>query len=201
MVRSSEATTAGGTLLARRIEAAGREAAEAFPGAGMTPVDVYRGDGWQVALERPRLALRVALFLRCRLRQGEDGVDTRVSIGIGPVEHLPKRRVSRGDGPAFRLSGRGLEEMDPRRLMAWAEEPAVPAADPLFALLDAVTGRWTARQCLAVAGALQGWSQERIGSAWTPAPIAQPTVGGHLESASWRAVEAALDFFEARERE
>ncbi len=167
------------------------------------PVDVYGGDAWQLLLTRPSTSLRAALLLRAILRSelaDERGapVDTRVVIARGGVDFVAEDRVSRSEGEAFRLSGRTLAELGPRR-MAF-----VPAGrshlhdwDVVARLLDALVSDWTAKQARAMVGALQGWRQDRIAALWDP-PVSQPTVAGHLRSAHGDTVTAAVAAFEAR---
>ncbi|HKK73412.1 MAG TPA: hypothetical protein VKA86_19580 [Candidatus Krumholzibacteria bacterium] len=167
------------------------------------PVDVYGGDAWQLLLPRPSTSLRAALLLRAVLRSelaDDPGapVDTRVVIARGGVDFLAEDRVSRSEGEAFRLSGRTLTGLGPRR-MAF-----VPAGrshlhdwDVVARLLDVLVSDWTAKQARAMVGALQGWRQDRIAALWDP-PVSQPTVAGHLRSAHADTVTAAVTAFEAR---
>ena len=76
-----------------------------------TEVVFFRGDGWQVCLNRPEQALAWSLFLRaCLLGSGLG--DTRISIGIAEVDYLDLDNPQFSMGEAFRLSGRGLDKMD-----------------------------------------------------------------------------------------
>ena len=63
-------------------------------------------------------------------------------------------------------------------------------------LIDVLALDWTVRQAQAVAGALWGWTQERIGESWPQGAISQQAVGQHLDRAGWGGVESALQFFE-----
>jgi hypothetical protein len=68
---------------------------------------LIRGDSFQVLLEDEGLkeALMIKYFLRMRT-----GLSARISIGIGSVTVL-EERLSNSDGPAFWLSGQGLDSM------------------------------------------------------------------------------------------
>ncbi|MBA4323617.1 MAG: hypothetical protein C0426_00775 [Rhodobacter sp.] len=69
----------------------------------------FRGDGWQIALTNPGLALRAAVVLQATL--GARGLESRMSIGIGPAETLGTTDLSDAAGRAFELSGQGLDKM------------------------------------------------------------------------------------------
>ena len=84
----------------------------------------FRGDGWQCLAPSPALGLRAVLFLRAHLRALDRDTDTRASVGIGPGA-LPERGdLSAAGGPAFEISGRGLDKMARVQQLAVAAEPA-----------------------------------------------------------------------------
>jgi hypothetical protein len=66
-----------------------------------------RGDSFQILMANDGLveALKVKFYLKFRT-----GYATRISIGIGEINFLDKK-LSNSDGPAFWLSGQGLDEM------------------------------------------------------------------------------------------
>ena len=71
-------------------------------------VDIFRGDSFQVWVEKPECAPLVALLLRAGLRMsalraGEQPLDARISVGIGDVAYRDAQ-VSQSDGEAFVLS-------------------------------------------------------------------------------------------------
>ncbi len=179
--------------------------------------DVFRGDGWQALIEDPVQALRVALFFRAYIKSavGEPDVDTRMAIGIGPVDYVPPGNIAAGDGAAYRASGKLLEKMDsPRKgriRCAFAHPPGIEReireAAPDEDLIDAVVrlagtigDRWRSRRALAVTGALKGWTQAGIAENW-PGPISRQAVGKHLQRAEWHAISHALAVFEGKMRE
>ena len=78
-------------------------------------VDIFRGDSFQVWVEKPEYAPLVALLLRAGLRMsalraGEQQLDARISVGIGDVAYRDAT-VSQSDGEAFVLSGRGFDQL------------------------------------------------------------------------------------------
>jgi hypothetical protein len=163
--------------------------------------DFFRGDAWQILLSDPGRALRVALYIRSQLIS--TGIaDTRLSIGIGRVDALSRRRVSLSTGEAFTLSGRGLDRMSVDTGIA-IECPQ--SAGPLTAWL-AVTGQlcdslvrgWTRRQASVVAFSLhpQELTQDEIAALLRPA-VSRQSVTKTLDSANWDALRAAIGVFEA----
>lgn len=186
----------GSRALAGRLERAGTLAGELASGTA-TPVDVFRGDAWQMAVRPPADAVAVAIRFRLALRWlcGESDVDTRVAIGIGDVERLPRRRVSRGNGAAFQRSGRGLDTLARgRRMTIRLDDPELEATlDAILGLIDTLVSGWSEAQAYAVDFALLGWTQTQIARAWEPEPITQQSVNRHLQRAGWPAIARALD--------
>lgn len=179
-------------------------AREHFPEAVSHPIDIFRGDSWQVLVLEPSRALRIALYMRARLRGSfpDARVDTRVAIGMGTVDFVPETDISGGDGEAFRLSGGALDEMGRSFRMAFAIADRLPQSigrliDAAAKLIDVKAVAWTPRQGFAIAQALLGMTQEEIGNAWLDRPIAQQSVAQHLSSAGWAAIEHALAVVEA----
>ncbi|NHB77373.1 hypothetical protein [Rhodobacter calidifons] len=88
-----------------------REAAITIADWHRTPTDTrftrFRGDGWQIVLAEPRLALRAAVVIQARLIAL--GMESRISIGVGTVDSLGTTDLSDAAGEAFALSGRGLD--------------------------------------------------------------------------------------------
>jgi hypothetical protein len=173
---------------------------EAWGDAVPMDVDVFGGDAWQVFVDPPRLALRVALFLRAGVISEIPGMDTRLAIGVGRFDFISDERVSLSQGDAFTESGRLVaKEKKPGRM--WFTAPGHPELEVwnvVFRCLDHLIQRhWTAANALAITGALRGWKQGQIAGLWTP-PIRQPSITKHLSSASWDILEAAIEEFESR---
>jgi hypothetical protein len=124
-------------------------------------------------------------------------IDTRIAIGIGPVDALPSGRVSEGTGRAFELSGRALDTMPRHRRLALSagEGPVLEGCSVVFALLDSLSRSWTAKQALAVAFALQDLSQDEIAKRW-PGGITQQAVAKHLAAAGWHGIQDGLGFLD-----
>jgi hypothetical protein len=159
-------------------------------------VDIYGGDSWQILLKVPGKALAAGLFYRAFLRSRSPQRDTRFVVSVGPVDFVPRNKVSEGDGAAFRLSGQGLVELKKRRMAFVSHDrPATSRWDLVFELIDAVAVRWSDKRALAVVGALHSLKQEEIGQLWSP-PIEQATVNTYLKAANWSAVKRAVIEFQ-----
>ncbi|MFO8112057.1 MAG: hypothetical protein R6T92_06050 [Desulfosalsimonadaceae bacterium] len=201
----------------RVIVGAGRSFNDALGPAMPWDADVFRGDGWQALIEDPVQALRAALFFRAFIKSActEDNVDTRMAIGIGPVDYVPPGNISAGDGAAYRASGKLLGTMNSARKgrirCAFAHSPGIGndilKVPPDEELIDAVVrlagtigDKWRSRRALAVTGALKGWPQASIAQNW-PGPISRQAVGKHLQRAGWDAISHALSVFEGKMRD
>ena len=199
IVDSSKLPKAQRAALPGLIAKASQETRKAFPDAVPLAADIFRGDGWQLLVSDPERCLRVGLFFRACLRSASErgrGLDTRVAIAVGQLDFV-RERVSQGDGEAYRLSGRALENM-PRKqrlLLAISGAKDAQALTVIVRLIDVLAQRWTGRQALAVRAALRGLTQEKIAKAW-PGSITQQAVTKHLDAAEWPALEAALKYIE-----
>jgi hypothetical protein len=169
----------------------------ATAGVGLSVIDIFRGDGWQVIVRNPADALAAAIYLRAAARSSTLQFDTRVSIGVGGIEEEGSDGVSTGFGEAFTLSGRGLDEMPRDRTLTVRLPPSHQSlgdmVDASFHLLDRLIRGWTPAQARVVAAAIKGRSQEEIGADWPTKPISQQAVGQHLARASWPAIDHMLD--------
>ncbi len=104
-----------------------------------------RGDGWQIVLTEPRLSLRAALSLRARLRIAGRSMATRISVAHDAGDMPQAGDLNGAAGPAFVLSGRGLDQMARGRELAFAGD--VPGAAAAVAVLaDALSRRWSVAQ-------------------------------------------------------
>ena len=188
------------------ITRAGGDLATHLPGRLPFPIELSRGDSWQLFVPDPGDALRMALFVRAFIRAEAERVDTRFSIGVGTVDKLPDRTVGDGRGDAFRLSGERIEnKRAPRMQFAMEHDATQMRADgwwedrsisTMLAVMDAVVTRWTSAQATAVRGALLNWKQEQIAETWPHGPITQQSASQHLDRAGWAGVYEALDYYE-----
>lgn len=188
---------------AERIETAMRAIREAASGisawhspVGDTRFTRFRGDGWQIVLAAPLFALRAAAVIQGRLVAL--GLESRISIGIGPAETLGSQDLSDAAGDAFETSGRGLDRMPDAARLAIAGEGVIEQDRIIADLLGERMGRWTAPQ--AQATAMQLASPDRpptlheIGAALGISPQA---VNDRLRGAGGQTIASALRRWEA----
>ena len=203
VVGSTKMSSGQRALLRHVLRRASRQLQEHFKDSVPPGVDVFRGDSWQFVVSKPAKSLRAALFFRAffmsqmKLRT----VDTRLAIGIGPIDFLPPTAISSGDGEAFRRSGLALDKMPRTKRMAIDGPSSIGSlglttVNVLIRLIDTLARGWTDRQAYAVCGALLGWKQEKIASVWFKGTVSQQAVAQHLERAGWNAVGAALKHIE-----
>lgn len=201
---------AQGPAVCDAIKGAYHAVVEAFPEAlaGLPTVDVFAGDSWQMVTRSSAQALRIGLCMRALIRGDArlPGADSRLAIGIGSVDFIAEPNLSESQGEAFRLSGQALDRLKAggRRLAVAVEGltddrpngcavESVDALETVVALLDALCQGWTASRAWAVAGALRGWTQQRIAE---DTGVSQPYVAKALAGAHWDAVESAIEWWE-----
>lgn len=103
-----------------------------------------RGDGWQLCLIRPALCLRATIYLRARLLAADTNFGSRISVGIGPGDVPHDDSLNAASGPAFILSGQGLDTMPIKSTFRFQRMTAsTGAAQAAFILADALCGDLT----------------------------------------------------------
>ncbi len=170
-----------------------------------SPLIVFRGDSWQLVLNTPKAALRIALYLRTLLiaasnDKNKQRLDTRLAIGVGAIDFLPNKKNTSGGGIAFVLSGRKLDEIKPGSGMGISidhkdSHVLFKAWDVIVQLIDALARDWTPSQAIAISWALLNLTQKDIAAKYSP-PITQQGVAKHLNTASWPTVEHAIEYYE-----
>ena len=180
---------------------AGQALGDVLPGIMVYPISVFRGDSWQALIAAPGCALRAAVFIRAYLKafSGSQRLDTRMAIGVGPVDYVPEGLITAGDGPAFRESGKMLEKMTSPRAghlrYAGSKRPFEAAMDALCFSTGALINAWRPLQARAVIGRLSGLTQAQIAGQW-PEGVTPQAVSGHLKKAGWPAISYAMTVFE-----
>ena len=190
-------TKAGPEAVERAVQALSEAAGQLSGWVGHdTRFTRFRGDGWQLFLARPGLALRATLFLLANLRATDTGISTRLSIAIGPYDRLGEAGLASASGAAFVMSGRLLDTMHKTRRIGLSEN-----ADDVFLkaaiieLAEWQASRWSREQAKTVALAL---STEAPTQAVIAAQlgITRQAVQARLKGAGVSAFQTALHAFE-----
>jgi hypothetical protein len=117
---------------------------------GETRFTRFRGDGWQIRVTEPALALRAALVLLARMRAPDSPLASRVAIGIGPITSAGTRDLADGSGPAFTASGRTLDSLPKNGTLDIAGQGVGLLHSGFVNLLEAIMRRWTPEQAEAI---------------------------------------------------
>ena len=105
------------------------------------------GDGWQIVVNKTALVLRAALYIQSSLRLMNSEFSTRIAAATGEGELPSGADPNSAHGPVFRDSGRLLDTLTGRTLMAHADGGALGAS---FRLADHIAQGWTQAQARAV---------------------------------------------------
>ncbi|WP_186826959.1 hypothetical protein [Shimia ponticola] len=153
----------------------------------------YRGDGWQVWVQDGSAGLRAALRILTRL--GGTGQSTRIAMAVGEATLPASGDLAAAYGPAFEAAGDALEQMPRHRRMSIAAT-AGPWPLALLEVIDFQARQWTKAQNAALYHALarQDVTQAEIANRFG---VSQQAIQDRLAGAGLRALNAALDVFEA----
>jgi hypothetical protein len=157
----------------------------------------FRGDGWQVLLTNPGYLLRACLIILADLRASGLGIDTRISIGIGPINNHGTTDLSDAAGEAFLASGRGLNVLTKQRRLSISggQNDLHLWQAGLIDLVDLQSSHWTVHQARSVALALRpDWRThqdlaDRLG-------ITRQAVQSRLSGAGFAALDTPILAFE-----
>ncbi len=203
IVRSSSLPTDRRLALFQSLQDLSALLKHQYPDAVRCDLAKFRGDGWQLVIDRPQKFFEISLYIRTyiRMRFSEEELDTRIAAAVGSVEFVPEDNVSAGFGQAFTESGKKLDELKQYRMgISLALENAARYArlfDALLKSYDTIITAWTALQSQAVHLALQGLTQAEVGRRWQPQPIEQVTVNRHLSAAKWGLIKEGIEIFES----
>ncbi len=130
----------------------------------------FRGDGWQICLMHSGLVFRATLFLIATLRAAETGIETRMSVAIGPYDRLGEAGLSAANGKVFALSGQNLDNM-------------LRSQRLVFGATDSPVSQWQ-RAVLYLAGdQANSWSREKaevMTYVLDPTPMTQKQIAAAL---------------------
>lgn len=153
----------------------------------------YRGDGWQLALSEPQLALRAALLMRAAVRSRAAKAETRLAVGLGTARLADD--LAAAGGTAFERSGQALEALDGQRLWGYGGRSDVVGRDAWLAaviiLLDERSQAWSSRQAEIAAGLLVP-EADSIATLAEALGLTRQTVQEHFTRAGGYALRDAL---------
>ena len=117
--------------------------------------EIFRGDSFQILVEKAELALEVAVLIRAGLKMNtpENSKiiwDARVAIGVGEIEFIDDKVIT-SDGEAFKYSGRAFDELIKTNLTIktrWDNINEELKLSTLFA--DDIISNWTEIQAFVV---------------------------------------------------
>jgi hypothetical protein len=180
-------------LAFRTLKAAADEITRWQEPAISTAFSRNRGDGWQIFLASPRLALRAALFMRAALRsQGKD-LSTRMAVGIAEGEPPDTLDLNTATGPAYVAAGHALDTMKaPIELRVVSDNAALEA---VYRLADHLSKGWTQKQAAALMPMLAPGATTRQTVA-VRQQVTRQAVGQTLRSAGYDAINDALRMVE-----
>lgn len=172
---------------------------------------LFKGDSVEIFLSNPKEALRVALLLKSLVKKTSVAktkndkqelfkrFGIRLAIGIGEMRMADKEHDIL-DGEAIYYSGRLLEKSTEekqtiKRSMFFAcKDPLLTEQmDVILGLLDALLKEATPRQSEILYYKLFGKNEEEIAEILK---IKQSAVNQRSNSAGWKAIESAVNYFE-----
>lgn len=191
IIDSTDLTAEALDLAMETLQAASQEISRWV--LGMTCDFARRGgDGWQMALDRPRLAFRATLFCQAVLRRLGPEYATRIAVADGEGQLPPEGGPNAAHGPAFTQSGRALGKMNRFARLTHAAGGAEAA---VYHLADAISEGWTQAQARALcemlppAGATQADAARALS-------ITRTAVQQALAAAQYRSLNLALQAIE-----
>lgn len=174
---------------------------------------VIRGDGIECVLGDEKLAMRVALMLKCHIKAFNAIADQYVHASFGPRYFFNRFgvRIAIGfgdlwtddringiiDGDAIYNSGRMLESMSRRMrtniVVAGELSRRMQTIQTIATLCDTILTHATSKQCEVLFLRMQNLPEIGIAS---QLKISQVAVNSHLRRSGWYALEQALELFE-----
>jgi hypothetical protein len=175
-----------------------------------TKSEIYRGDSFQILVQMPEQALKVALLIKTYIRGLEkyisktikkslfinsiDLYDARIAIGVGEVDKLAKKLIV-SSGIAFTLSGHALDKLKGKKqaIAISTNDNFNGELETASILLDTIIAKTTAAQCLVIHKKLQGKTEIEIAN---DLGIKQSAVNQRSIAGNWNAIDAMVKRFE-----
>ncbi|MCE8038618.1 hypothetical protein [Halomonas sp. MCCC 1A11062] len=162
----------------------------------------YRGDGFQIALPDPAVAMPAAVLLRAALiRHSEERQrwDARIAVAIGRDSWQPGQRVTEASGEVFVRSGQTLDTMSEgttHLALSLVEEPSSECLALLTRFVDDLLDGWSRYSAETVYLSL--WHEESQQALAKRLGISQPSVHKRLRAARWALLDDYLRYLGQR---
>jgi hypothetical protein len=192
IVKSSRLTLEKHKQLIKVMHGCAKAISDIFPGALKYTPEFFRGDSWQMLIQKPELALTIALFSRAFLkaRMQLDKINARMAISVGTVDFV---QSSFGIGDAYKISGIALDKKGRRKIKFVSDIISdAMVIDLLIHNSDFISSRWTSRQSKIILLALQNKNQKDIAHKLR---ISQQAVSQQLDSSGWIIISGNINFF------
>lgn len=192
IIKSSKLSIEMHKLLIKVMHNCSKELSIVFPGALKYEPELFRGDSWQLLIQKPEYALSIALFYRAYLKAKMqiDSIDARMALSFGTVDIIAS---SLGVGDAYKISGKALDKKGKRKMKFVSDILTnQQIIDLVVQNTDFISSRWTSRQSKIILLSLQYKNQKEIARKLR---ITQQAVSQHLDSAGWMIVAANIDYF------
>ena len=155
----------------------------------------HRGDGWQVVLTRPKMALRSALAFRATLRTKGSEFDSYMGIAEGDVVGDVGPDLNAETANVFTDSGRNLTSV--RDILSWQKiKCSVDAIQAVSILADDITQGWTPTQAETVLQFMDPNKKHNKTEVSKTLGKSRQTVTKTLSSASFGAIHPVLILIE-----
>lgn len=176
-----------------------------FPNSGFWG-RLVKGDSIECCLEDPKLTLRFALLLKCRILAWADGrncsdnlkdLGIRYSIGIGTMRIVdPDADIM--DGDAIYISGRNLNRITAEQLTSFfGMHSTNKQLDTLICttivLLGNIMNSLSSKQSVVIYNKLLGLTERQISELLF---ISQPSVNTRAKNAGWNLIKDTLNIYE-----
>ncbi|MEF8811008.1 MAG: hypothetical protein V5A47_08815 [Bacteroidales bacterium] len=179
---------------------------------------LVQGDHVECAMSAPEFVLRLALIIKTYIKSLELPKDEprdkrierfkehglRLAAAVAPLDTLD-RKAGIIDGEAIELSGRAIKNMDTSdkqkviikdtMFFCSPDKGTEEQFAPVFALLDVLLSKCSAKQCRVIYYKLLGYNEGEIAKILKKY---QSTINQHSTAAGWHAIEKSVKYFESQ---
>ncbi|MFC6267514.1 hypothetical protein [Frigoriflavimonas asaccharolytica] len=125
--------------------------------------EIFRGDEFQILLDKPELAFIISVMIKASLNS--NGIDAKMAIGLGEISYHGKT-IKESNGSAFINSGRTLDILKGEKYQKLALKSDISGFDEqfklIFQLLETTFDNWTESSAKAILAYLQNQELNQI---------------------------------------